>query len=42
MKMDLKTGLIVGTIITVSVGLAIILAEKYQQKQIAKVASANA
>ncbi|MEO0338105.1 MAG: hypothetical protein AAF242_02720 [Bacteroidota bacterium] len=34
--MDLKSGVIIGTVITLSVALAIILAEKYQQKQIAK------
>jgi hypothetical protein len=33
--MDLKTGIITGTIITLSVAVAIILAEKYQQKQLA-------
>ena len=36
MKMDFKKGLTFGTIITLSVAIAIILAEKYQQKQLAK------
>ena len=41
--MDLKTGVLFGSIVTISVAVAIILATKYQEKQIAKKASsANA
>lgn len=39
--MDIKTGIITGTVITLSVAIAIILAEKYQQKQIAKATAKN-
>lgn len=40
--MDLKTGVLFGSIVTISVAVAIILATKYQEKQIAKKAnSAN-
>lgn len=34
--MNWKEGVIIGTIITLSVAVAIILAEKYQEKKLAK------
>jgi hypothetical protein len=39
--MDWKTGILAGTVITLSVAVAIILAEKYPQKQLAKTASTS-
>lgn len=39
--MDLKTGIILGTIMTLSVAIAIILATKYQEKEIAQKAASN-
>jgi hypothetical protein len=39
--MDIKTGIVTGTIITLSVAIAIILAEKYQQNKLAKATAKN-
>ena len=38
--MDLKTGVLFGSIVTISVAVAIIVATKYQEKQIIKKAAA--